>query len=217
METISWLFESGGTMMYPLSFAAFIALVIIGERIFALKQSKILKPELVRFIRNLKTRDDLSHAEQLSKTHSGPFANILLVGLENRSLPVSEIRQFVEDQGQYEVRFLEKGMGLLETIAGTAPLMGLLGTVVGIIKVFQKIKEIGLNDPGAFSGGISEALITTAVGLVIGIIVLVSYNLLTKKAENLVAEIEQNVNQLIQKMKQIELSSPSDVKKEQNV
>ena len=207
METITWLFDAGGTMMYPLLLSALIAVVIIIERIGALKERKILKPELVRFIQNLKDENDLSHAEQLSKTHSGPFANILLIGLENRKQPVSEIRQYVEDQGQYEVRFLEKGMGLLETIAGIAPLMGLLGTVIGIIKVFSKIEEVGLNDPGAFSGGISEALITTAVGLVIGIIVLVAYNLLTKKAENLVAEIEQNVNQLIQKMKQIELSS----------
>lgn len=207
METLTWLFEAGGIMMYPLFISALIAVVIITERVGAIKEKKILKPELVRFIHNLKDENDLSHAEQLSKTHSGPFANILLVGLENRKLPVSEIRQFVEDQGQYEVRFLEKGMGLLETIAGIAPLMGLLGTVIGIIKVFSKIEEIGLNDPGAFSGGISEALITTAVGLVIGIIVLVAYNLLTKKAENLVAEIEQNVNKLIQKMKQIEISS----------
>lgn len=206
METVTVFIESGGIMMYPLFFSALIAIVIIFERVSAIKEDKILKPELVRFIHNLKDESDLSHAEQLSKTHSGPFANILLVGLENRKLPVSDIHQFVEDQGQYEVRFLEKGMGLLETIAGIAPLMGLLGTVVGIIKVFSKIEEVGLKDPGVFSGGISEALITTAVGLVIGIIVLVSYNLLTKKAENLVAEIEQNVNKLIQRMKQIELN-----------
>ena len=206
METVTAFFESGGIMMYPLFFSALVAIVIIFERIGAIKEDKILKPELVRFIHNLKDENDLSHAEQLSKTHSGPFANILLVGLENRQLPVSDIHQFVEDQGQYEVRFLEKGMGLLETIAGIAPLMGLLGTVIGIIKVFSKIEEVGLKDPGVFSGGISEALITTAVGLVIGIIVLVSYNLLTKKAENLVAEIEQNVNKLIQRMKQIELN-----------
>jgi biopolymer transport protein ExbB len=206
METVTTLFESGGIMMYPLFFSALVALVIIFERISAIKEDKILKPELVRFIHNLKDENDLSHAEQLSKTHSGPFANILLVGLENRKQPVSDIHQFVEDQGQYEVRFLEKGMGLLETIAGIAPLMGLLGTVIGIIKVFSKIEEVGLKDPGVFSGGISEALITTAVGLVIGIVVLVSYNLLTKKAENLVAEIQQNVNRLIQRMKQIELS-----------
>jgi biopolymer transport protein ExbB len=207
MENIEWLFKVGGPVMYPLTFAAFFALIIIIERIFALRTKLILIPELVRFLKNIESEADLEKAEALSKTHSGAFANILLVGLKNRKLPLAEIHQFVEDQGQYEVRYLEKGLGMLETIAGVAPLLGLLGTVLGIIEVFQKINEVGLNDPAVFSGGISEALITTAVGLIIGIIVLIAFNMLSKRAENMVAEIEHNVNHLIQKMKQVEQNS----------
>ena len=207
IDEVVAIFNSGGFMMYPLLISAIIALIIIFERVFALRKDKILIPDLLQFIRKMNRKEDLIHAEQLSKSNSGPFGNIMLVGLENRKLPTAEVRQFLEDQGQYEVRYLEKGLNILETIAGIAPLMGLLGTVFGIIKVFNKIEEIGLSDPAAFSGGISEALVTTAVGLVIGIAVLVSYNFLTKKAENLVAEIENIATNLVQKIKQLEIES----------
>lgn len=204
LDELILLFESGGFMMYPLVISAFIALVLIVERMLALREKKILIPELHRFIISMNKEEDFVHAEQLSKTYPGPFANIMLVGLENRRLESAEITQFLEAQGQYEVRYLEKGLSILETIAGSAPLMGLLGTVFGIIKVFDKIKEIGLNDPGAFSGGISEALVTTAVGLVIGITVLIFHNLLSKRAENIIAEIERIATHLVQRVKQIE-------------
>jgi biopolymer transport protein ExbB len=207
IDKVVAIFNSGGFMMYPLLISAIIALIIIFERIFALREDKILIPDLLQFIKKMNRKEDLIHAEQLSKSHSGPFGNIMLVGLENRKLSTTEVRQFLEDQGQYEVRYLEKGLNILETIAGIAPLMGLLGTVFGIIKVFNKIEEIGLSDPAAFSGGISEALVTTAVGLVIGIAVLISYNFLTKKAENLVAEIENIATNLIQKIKQLEIDA----------
>ncbi|MCB0278161.1 MAG: MotA/TolQ/ExbB proton channel family protein [Calditrichaeota bacterium] len=205
MDEIIVMFESGGPMMYPLVISAFVALVLIVERVLALREKKILIPELQRFIISMKKESDFEHAEQLSKTYPGPFANIMLVGLENRHLDIAEINQFLEAQGQYEVRYLEKGLNILETIAGIAPLMGLLGTVFGIIRVFDKIKEVGLSDPGAFSGGISEALVTTAVGLVIGITVLIFHNLLSQKAENLIAEIERIATHLIQRIKQIEV------------
>ena len=205
LDELVVLFESGGFMMYPLLISAFVALVLIVERMMALRENKILIPELHRFIVAMKKQSDFEHAEQLSKTYPGPFANIMLIGLENRNLESNEINHFLEAQGQYEVRYLEKGLSILETIAGIAPLMGLLGTVFGIIKVFDKIKEVGLNDPAAFSSGISEALVTTAVGLVIGITVLIFHNLLSKKAENLIAEIEKIATNLVQRIKQIDL------------
>lgn len=204
MEEIIDIFNKGGYMMYPLVIFGFIALVLIIERILALRVNKILIPSLVQIITKMDKIEDLNHAEQLSKSNPGPFSNIIEIVFENKNLSQAELHQAVEDQGQFEVRYLEKGLGLIETIAGTAPLMGLLGTVFGIIKVFDQIKEVGLDDPGVFSGGISEALITTAVGLVIGIIVLIAYNLLAKRAENLVAEIQNYAVQIILKIKRID-------------
>lgn len=211
MENVIELFNAGGYMMYPLLLFAFIALVLIIERIFALRMNRILVPSLVQIITKMTKEEDLTHAEQLSKSNPGPFSNIIEIVFENKHLSQAELHQAVEDQGQFEVRYLEKGLGIIETIAGTAPLMGLLGTVLGIIKVFDQIKVVGLDDPGVFSGGISEALITTAFGLVIGIIVLISYNLLAKKAENLVAEIQNYAVQIILKIKRID-SKKNEIK-----
>ncbi len=186
MDKLLDLFFAGGFMMYPLAIAGFVALVLLLERLFALQQKKVLLPELVNIIENMTDKDDLKTADRLSKTHPGAFANIIQLVFRNRHLSVSEMTQAIEDQGQFEIKSLDRGVGMLETVASIAPLMGLLGTVFGIIKVFDKIKEVGLKDPGVFSGGISEALITTAFGLGIGITVLVAYNLLTKKIDNMI-------------------------------
>ena len=152
------------------------------------------------------------HVEQLGKLKLGPFANIMFIDLENRKLLRSEVRQFLENRGQYEVRYLEKGLNLLETIAGVALFIGLLGTIFGIIKVFDKIKEVSLNNLAVFSGDILEALITRVFGPVIKITTLITYNFLSKKAENLITEIENIAIHLIQRINQIELESSGKTK-----
>jgi biopolymer transport protein ExbB len=106
----------------------------------------------------------------------------------------------LEDQGRQEIRKLEKGLVVLETIAAIAPLMGLLGTVLGMVEVFAVIKEQGIGQTAALSGGISQALLTTVTGLFIGIPVLIAYNYFTNKSEGLVLDIEKYTNQLVQKI-----------------
>jgi biopolymer transport protein ExbB len=204
MDQMLEIFTAGGFMMYPLAIAGFIALVLILERLYALQNSKILRPELVACIENMNSKNDLNTADQLSKTHIGPFSSIIQLVFKNRHLPSSEMSQAIEDQGQFEVRYLEKGVSMLETIASIAPLMGLLGTVFGIIKVFDKIEDVGLKDPAVFSGGISEALITTAFGLGIGIIVLIAYNIISKRIENMISQIQHYASDLMLKLKQFE-------------
>lgn len=204
MDQMLELFDTGGFMMYPLAIAAFIAFVLIVERLYALQQAKILKPELVSCIENMNSKNDLVTADQLSKTNPGPFSNIIQLVFKNKHLHTTEMSQAIEDQGQFEIKYLEKGVGMLETIASVAPLMGLLGTVFGIIKVFDKIEEVGLKDPAVFSGGISEALITTAFGLGIGIVVLIAFNLLSKRIENMISQIQHYASDLMLKLKQFE-------------
>jgi biopolymer transport protein ExbB len=101
------------------------------------------------------------------------------------------------------VRKLEKGLVVLETIAAIAPLMGLLGTVLGMVTVFEVIKDQGIGQTAALSGGISQALITTVAGLFIGIPVLIAYNYFTSKSESLVLDIEKYTNHLVQKINNI--------------
>ena len=112
-----------------------------------------------------------------------------------------EVKEAIVDQGRQEARTLERGLGVLETVAGIAPLMGLLGTVLGMIRVFDVISRQGLGQTQSLSGGISEALITTVAGLSIAIPTLVAYNYFTHKVEDLVLEIEKYSAQILNKVK----------------
>jgi biopolymer transport protein ExbB len=125
------------------------------------------------------------------------------MGLDNSILDKNEIKELIEDQGRQEIRKLQKGLGVLETVAVLAPLMGFLGTVLGMIKVFDVIQKQGVGQAAALSGGISEALLTTVTGLFIGIPALIFYNYFSHKAENFVLDIEKHSGDLIKKLHRI--------------
>ena len=203
------IFERGGIMMYPLVFASILALAIIIERFISLRKRKIIIPEIISVVEQFSSFKDMELARNICTRYKGPLSNLIKIGLENTDLERSEIKELIEDQGRQEVRNLEKGLTILETIAVIAPLMGLLGTVLGMIKVFSVIKEQGIGQAAALSGGISEALITTVTGLFIGIPVLIFFNYFAKKAENFVLDIEKYSTVLIQKIHH--LSQKSDI------
>jgi biopolymer transport protein ExbB len=196
---LDW-FERGGLMMYPLALASFVALTIIIERLITLRRKKILIPEIVNIVYHFKSAHDVDLARNICAKYRGPLPTLIKVGLENSELDREEIKELIEDQGRQEVRHLEKGLTILETIAVISPLLGLLGTVLGMRRVFEVIQEQGIGQAGALSGGISEALITTVTGLFIAIPALIFFNYYTKKAENFVLDIENHSNNLIQKL-----------------
>jgi biopolymer transport protein ExbB len=198
------LFERGGFMMYPLLLASLIAVAFVIERAISLRKKKILIPEIISVVNNFNSLKDIDLATTICERYNGPLSNIILLGLTNHELEHAEIRNLLEEEGRQEIRKLEKGLVVLETIAAIAPLMGLLGTVLGMIQVFAVIKEQGIGQTAALSGGISEALLTTVTGLFIGIPVLIAYNFFTSKAENLVLDIEKYANLLIQKIAKIQ-------------
>lgn len=203
-----WQFlVKGGIMMIPLAICSILGLAIVIEKAISLKRKKVIVPEIVNVLENIKGPDDVGLALSICEKHQGPFANVIRVGLENRRLPKDEIKEAVEDQGRQEVHTLERGLVILDTIAGIAPLLGLLGTVIGILKVFNVIAELGVGQATALSGGISEALITTVVGLSIGIPAVVVYNYFTNKAEELVLEIEKHSSALLKKVASFHASS----------
>jgi len=209
------IFERGGIMMYPLVLASVLALAIIIERFFSLRKRKVIIPEIISVVEQFSSFKDMELAKNICTKYSGPLSNLIQTGLENTDLERAEIKELIEDQGRQEVRHLEKGLTILETIAVIAPLMGLLGTVLGMIKVFGVIKEQGIGQAAALSGGISEALITTVTGLFVGIPVLIFFNYFSRKAENFVLDIEKYSIILIQKIHK--LSQTTSITKEEKI
>ncbi len=197
------LFERGGIMMYPLLLASLIALAFTIERTFALRKRKILVPEIISVVNNFSSLKDIDLAKNICVKYRGPLSNIILLGLDNYELPKSDMHELLENQGRQEIRTLQKGLGVLETIASISPLMGLLGTVLGMIQVFAVIQDQGIGQTAALSGGISQALVTTVVGLFIGIPTLIAYNYFSGRAENFILDIEKYANVLIQKINKI--------------
>ena len=201
------MFERGGIMMYPMALASFIALIIIIERVIILQKKKIIIPDIINVIEQFSSLKDVELARNICAKFNGPLPNLIKVGLDNSDLDRTDIKELIEDQGRQEVRHLERGLTILETIAVISPLLGLLGTVLGMINVFTVLQEQGIGQASALSGGISEALVTTVTGLFIGIPVLIFYNLFTKRAENFVLDIEKYSNFLIQKLHHINNNS----------
>ena len=200
MEQVWQFLVRGGVMMIPLAICSILGLAIVLEKAFFLRRKKVIVPEIVNVLDNIKGPNDIGLALSICEKHDGSFANIIKVGLENRNLPKDEIKEALNDQGRQEVHALERGLVMLETIAGIAPLMGLLGTVIGILGVFNVISELGVGQAAALSGGISEALITTITGLAIGIPAVVVFNCFTNKAESLILEIEKYSSALLNKV-----------------
>ena len=194
------LFEKGGFMMYPLALCSVLALAFVVERLWSLRRKKVLIPEIISVLEQVKKLDDLTMVKAVCEKFSGPFASIVIGCIDNRDLPSEELRSTIEDEGRQQVRYLSRGLVLLETIAGIAPLLGLMGTVMGMIEVFTVIETLGVGQAQALSGGISKALITTATGLFIGIPALVAYNLLNSRSEGMILDIEKYTLLLLNKI-----------------
>ncbi len=207
MNQVIDFLAKGGFTIYPLILCSVLGMAIIIEKSLALRRKKVIIPEIVHVLENIKGADDIGLAMSICEKHEGSFANIVKVALENRELPNEEIKEALNDQGRQEVHAMERGLVVLETIAGIAPLLGLLGTVIGILKVFNVIAEIGVGQATALSGGISEALITTIVGLSIGIPAVVVYNFFVNRAEGLVLEIEKHSSMLLKKVTAFQTNS----------
>lgn len=190
----------GGVLMIPLAACSVLAVWVIVDRAWHLRRERIVKPEIVNLIDTLQGPGDLPLARSICERNPGAFSALVLTALDHRDRPREEMREAVEDRGRQEVASLERGLGLLETIAAIAPLLGLLGTVLGMIEVFDVVSRQGAGQARNLSGGISQALITTATGLAIGIPSLVAYNWLVGRAESLVLDLEAHTSRLMKKI-----------------
>ena len=200
MENVITFLSKGGIIMYPLILASVIALAIVIEKSLSMRRKKIVIPEITSVLDNIRSREDIGLAIAICDRHTGPFATIIKSGLDNKDLPREEIREILTENGKQEVHKIGKGLSLLETIGGIAPLLGLLGTVIGILKVFNVIQMMGVGQAPAMAGGISEALITTIAGLSIGIPSVVAYNYFISKSEGLILEMEKYSSKLLNRI-----------------
>jgi len=190
-------------MMYPLLLSSVFMVAIVLERLLTLRERNVMKPEVISAVEHLTSMRDVDLARNICINHSGPYPNVMATCLENAHLDRDSAIQLVEDAGRQETQRLNRGLRVLETIAAVAPLMGLLGTVLGMIKVFGVIQVSGVGQAAVLSGGISQALLTTACGLFIGIPALIFYNYFASKSENLALSIERRSGDLLNKLQRI--------------
>ena len=185
------LLESGGLLMIPIMICSVLATGIIGERLWALRTSRILPQSLVPEIWHLYRQKKLDVAQIRMLRRGSPLGAILAAGLNNHRHGREVMKESIEETGRQVVHDLDRFLNTLGTIASITPLLGLLGTVVGMIKVFSVITTVGVGDPAVLAGGISEALITTAAGLSVAIPSVMFYRYFQGRVTELVLKMEE--------------------------
>ncbi|MGR9045888.1 MAG: MotA/TolQ/ExbB proton channel family protein [Gammaproteobacteria bacterium] len=191
------LIKSGGWLMLPIILCSIAAMAIIGERFWSLRKNKILPPQLVPQIWKLSREGKLDSVTLRSLKMSSPLGAIMAAGIANSHHGREMMRTSIEEVGRQVVHELERFLNTLGTIASIAPLLGLLGTVVGMIKVFSAIMMHGVGDPAVLAGGISEALITTAAGLTVAIPSLIFHRYFERLVDEYVLNMEEEALKLI--------------------
>ena len=186
------LFQDGGWAMWPLLVLLIFGIAVAIERGYTLTRAGINAEEFFTELEErLKTAGPEQAAELCAATR-GPVASVIHAGLLRLHLGLEHVEKAIENAGAVEMAFLEKGMVWLSTVANLAPMVGFLGTVSGMIKSFQAIKEMGDVDPASVAGGISEALITTASGLVVGILIQFCHNFFASRIDAIVADMQEH-------------------------
>ncbi|RLB18465.1 MAG: MotA/TolQ/ExbB proton channel family protein [Deltaproteobacteria bacterium] len=194
------LIIKGGIFMYPIIFCSIVALGVFLERLWVLRRKKIIPEDFIRNVEDLLRKRKLSEAVFLCQSDMSSIAKIFLAGLRNTGKGMWLVKQAIEERGTREATVLEKNVGILSTVANLSPLLGLLGTVSGMIKTFNAISVQGIGNPAPLAGGIAEALITTAAGLCVAIPTLVCYRFVKDKASSLIFEMEENSIRLVELM-----------------
>jgi len=189
---------AGGPVMWPILLCSIIAAAIVLERLWTLQRKRVIPRELTDRVWKLVETRTLNDQHIRALSQNSPLGRILGAGLANRHHGREIMKEVIEDTGRHVVHELERFLNTLGTIAAISPLLGLLGTVTGMIEAFEAITSEGVGDPRALSGGIGEALITTAAGLLVAIPALFAYRYLRGLVDFLVVEMEKEAMKLVQ-------------------
>ncbi len=196
-ERIAYL-SHGGPVMGLIVLSSMICLAIIIERWFALQRSRIFPKAYLQEVESLARQKKTAEVVSLSRSHNNPVANILAEGL---SVSPQDRQKKLEAAGKIQVMNLEKFLDILGLLATIGPLLGLLGTVTGMIRTFGVIEKIGVGDPLKLSGGIAEALLNTAGGLVVAIPAYIFQKWYYRKIDRYSVELEQTVEHIVDELK----------------
>ncbi len=197
--------------MIPLGILSMVALAIIIERLWMLRSKNFLQPAIVQTLSGLLASNKYRGAVDYCRRHPGPFTGLVTALVENRRAPYDELKQILEDTGRLELMGLQRGLAALATIVAGAPLLGLLGTVIGMIKIFAVVATAGSGITEQLSAGISQALITTATGLVIALPALFTHAYLESRAVGILADIEAQILDFLHLVREHEKVSDEEV------
>ena len=190
--------KAGGWLMAPIILCAIVAMGIILERFWTLQQKRVLPEDLTSKVWGWVKTDSLDQS-QIQTLHQGsPLGQILAAGLINRDRERVVMKDSIEDTGRHVVHELERYLETLGTVAAISPLLGLLGTVIGMVKVFAVITTSGVGNPTVLAGGIAEALLTTAAGLTVAIPSLIGYRYYRNRVDTLVVNMEKEAIKLVE-------------------
>lgn len=205
--TLLGILMKGGIIVWLILILSVIGLALVFERLLVLKKARTNTRIFMLEIKNIVLKGNFDEALRRAKESSGPIAAIVYAGLKSFGGSREEIRNSITDAADVEIYRLEKNLDALATIASTAPLLGFLGTVTGMIKAFMKIQALGgAVDASVLAGGIWEALITTAVGLTVGIIFYYLYNYMVGKVREIVFEMQNSSIELLDLLSEVSRS-----------
>lgn len=192
------IFLKGGFIMWLILATSIVGLAVVIDRFLVLRKARINVPAFMVRIRGFIKKKDISGAISYCMEEKSPVANIVRKGLKKYKYGHDRVKEAIENAGSQEISKLEKGLTILATVAGIAPLLGFLGTVTGMIQAFMTIQDLaGAANPSDLAGGIWEALITTAFGLIVGIPALAFYNYFLSAVKRLVGEMETVANDVV--------------------
>ena len=190
-------FNEGGNFMWPVLVALILGLAIFLERLITLNLADINSKTFIRDVQEALDDGGVPAAEEICSTTRGPIASVFQAGLSRANEGIEAAEKAIQSYGSIEMSFLERGLVWLSLFIAIAPLLGFTGTVVGMIEAFDAIEEAGDISPSLVAGGIKVALLTTAAGLIAGIILQIGYNYCVSKIDRLVAEMEESSIALI--------------------
>lgn len=192
------IFLKGGFIMWLILATSIVGLAVVIDRFLVLRKARINVPAFMVRIRGFIKKKDISGAISYCMEEKSPVANIVRKGLKKYKYGHDRVKEAIENAGSQEISKLEKGLTILATVSGIAPLLGFLGTVTGMIQAFMTIQDLaGAANPSDLAGGIWEALITTAFGLIVGIPALAFYNYFLSAVKRLVGEMETVANDVV--------------------
>jgi len=194
----------GGWIMIPLLLLSVIALYIIGERWWTIRRASKQDIHFMDNIRDFIIDGKLASAKHLCQIQTTPTARFVEKGLERIDRPLEDIHTALENVGNLEIARLERGLPMLATVAGGAPMLGFLGTVIGMIQAFYNMSQAGNNiDITLLSGGIYTAMVTTVAGLIVGITAYFGYNYLNARIGNIMRAMERNIMDFVETVREV--------------